>query len=131
MIEQLDSTDAFRTLWDRHGTWDPLLQCCKACTWTHLSSSYKTQRHYVGLKITACMHSWGQFWTKRYTPNHTHIHLPFLKHTSSLILLCLFYISLSILWVHFIIWKFIFVYTWKLKKENYSKWCKLLLFNTI
>ena len=46
------------------GTWDPLLQCCNACTWTHLSLSNKIQRNYMGQKITACMHSWGKFWTK-------------------------------------------------------------------
>ena len=41
-----------------------MLQCCNACTWTHLSSSNKIQRNYMGLKITACMFSWGKFWTK-------------------------------------------------------------------
>ena len=39
--------------WDRPGTWDPLLQCCNACTWTHLSSN-KIQRNYMGLKIITC-----------------------------------------------------------------------------
>ena len=34
------------------GTWDPLLQCCNARTWTHISSSHKTQRNCMGLKIT-------------------------------------------------------------------------------
>ena len=38
--------------------------CCNACTWTNISSSYKIQRHYKALKITACMRSWGKFWTK-------------------------------------------------------------------
>ena len=56
-------------------TWGPLLQClrqagpgalcCSAYTWTHVSSSNKIQRNYRGLKITACMCSWGKFWTKR------------------------------------------------------------------
>ena len=49
------------------GTWDPLLArgplCCSACTWTHLSSSNKIQRSCTGLKITACMSSWGKFCT--------------------------------------------------------------------
>ena len=48
------------------GTWDPLLKCCNACTWTHLSLSNKIQRNYMGLKIIACMCSWGKLWTKRY-----------------------------------------------------------------
>ena len=39
----------------RQGTWDPLLQCCNACTWTNVSSSNKIQRNYKELKITACM----------------------------------------------------------------------------
>ena len=47
------------------GTWDPLLQCCNACTWTHLSLSNKRQRNCMGLKITACMCSWGKFWTQK------------------------------------------------------------------
>ena len=47
------------------GTWDPLLQCCNACTWTHLSLSNKIQRNCMGLKITACMGSWGKFWTQK------------------------------------------------------------------
>ena len=38
--------------------------CCNACTWTHLSWSNKTQRNYMGLKITVCMSSCGKFWTK-------------------------------------------------------------------
>ena len=57
------------------GTWDPLLQCCNACPWTHLSSSNKIQRNCMGLKITVCMLGqhcmlgqlcacWGKFWTK-------------------------------------------------------------------
>ena len=48
------------------GTWDPLLQCCNACTWTNVSLSNKIQRNHKGLKITACMCSWGKFWTARY-----------------------------------------------------------------
>ena len=32
----------------------PLLQSCKACTWTYLLGSYKIQRNYMGLKITPC-----------------------------------------------------------------------------
>ena len=47
------------------GAWGPLLQCCNACSWTYLSSSYKIWRGYMELKITACMHSQGKFWTKR------------------------------------------------------------------
>ena len=40
----------------------------QACTWTQASSSKKIQRkyQYKGLKITACMRSWGKFWTTRY-----------------------------------------------------------------
>ena len=63
--------------------WDPLLKCCNACTWTHFSSSNKIQRNYMGLKITACMRSWGKFWTQRIqrdqkkTPKPTQ--LPLLK----------------------------------------------------
>ena len=30
------------------GTWNPLLQCCKACTCTYLSLSYKIQRNCRG-----------------------------------------------------------------------------------
>ena len=37
------------------GTWDPLLQRCRACTWTHLSLSNKIQWNYMGLKITVYM----------------------------------------------------------------------------
>ena len=46
------------------GTWDPLLHCCNACTWKNVPQSNKIQRNYKGLKITACMYSWGKFWTK-------------------------------------------------------------------
>ena len=48
------------------GTRDPWLQCCRACTWTNVSSGYKIQRNYKGLKITACVCNWGIFWTTRY-----------------------------------------------------------------
>ena len=47
------------------GTWDPLLQCCYACTWTHLSLSDKIQRNCVGLKITAGRYNWGKFRTQK------------------------------------------------------------------
>lgn len=51
--------------------------CCKACTWTHFSSSYKIQSNGMELKIV-CACSWGKFCTKRYkTPQKTQ--LPFLK----------------------------------------------------
>ena len=46
------------------GTWDPLLKCCNACTWTHVSSSNEIPRNCMGLKITACMHLEGKFWRK-------------------------------------------------------------------
>ena len=46
------------------GTWDLLLQCCNAYTWTHLSSSNQLQRNLMGQKITECMHNWGKFWTQ-------------------------------------------------------------------
>ena len=39
--------------------------CCNACTWTHLSWSNKTQRNYMGLKITVHEQS-GQILDKRY-----------------------------------------------------------------
>ena len=45
------------------GTWDPLLQCL------HLDKhllSYKIQRNYKGLKIYACLCSWGKSSMKRY-----------------------------------------------------------------
>ena len=57
------------------GTWDlgpfaavlgPGTLCCSACTWTNISLSNKIQRNYKGLIITACMCSWGKFWTTRY-----------------------------------------------------------------
>ena len=46
------------------GTCDPLLQRCWACTWIHLSSSNKIQTNCMGLKVTACMFSWGKLRTK-------------------------------------------------------------------
>ena len=46
------------------GTRNPVLQCCYACTWTHLSSSNKIRRNRKGLQGTVCMHIWGKFWTK-------------------------------------------------------------------
>ena len=41
--------------------WDlgPETLCCRACTWTNVSSSKKIQRNYKGLKITVCMHTFG------------------------------------------------------------------------
>ena len=47
--------------WDRLG---PGTLCFSACTWTHVSSGNRIQRSYKGLKITACMRSWGKFWTR-------------------------------------------------------------------
>ena len=54
-----------------------MLQSCHACTWTHLSSSNKIQRNYMGLKITACRDNWGKFWTKIQRDQKTQ--LPLLK----------------------------------------------------
>ena len=48
-------------LQSRTGSWHSLLQCCNACTWTHLSSSSKIQRNCMGLKITVCMGRWGKY----------------------------------------------------------------------
>ena len=48
------------TSWDL----DPFLQCCNACFWRKVCSSTKKQRNYMGLKITACISCWGQFWAK-------------------------------------------------------------------
>ena len=54
------------------GTWNPLLQGCNACTWTHLSWSNKIQRNYMRLKITVHAQL-GQILNKGYkktkTPN--------------------------------------------------------------
>ena len=46
------------------GTQNPALQCCPACTRTHLSSSNKIWRNHKGLQGTVCMHIWGKFWSK-------------------------------------------------------------------
>ena len=35
--------------------------CHRACNWTNVSSSSKIQRNDMGLKITACMHSWDNY----------------------------------------------------------------------
>ena len=59
-------------------TWDPSLQCCNGCTWTHLSSSNGIQRNRMGLKITACMCSWGGFWTPKIQRDQKP-QLPFLR----------------------------------------------------
>ena len=42
----------------------PLLQCCNACIWTHLTWSNKIPRNYMGLKLTVYTCRWGKFWTK-------------------------------------------------------------------
>ena len=60
------------------GTWDTLLQCCNPWTWTHLSSSNRIQRNCMGLKITACLHSWGKFWTPKIQRGQR-AHLTFLR----------------------------------------------------
>ena len=54
--------------------WDlgPGTLCCSACTWTNVSSSYKIQRNYKGLKITVCMCSWGKLCTTRYKKTNCH-----------------------------------------------------------
>ena len=54
---------------EKAGTWGPVLQWCHACSWTHLSSSNKIRRNCMGLKITACMHSWGNFGKETKKPN--------------------------------------------------------------
>ena len=46
------------------GTWNALLQCYNASTWTKVFYSNKLQRKCKGLKITACMHRLGKLWTK-------------------------------------------------------------------
>lgn len=68
------------------GTLGPLLQCCKACTCTCLSLSYKIQRNYRKLKLTPCTqlrqileqkiqrHFWRagyKIWVLRMSPLHT------------------------------------------------------------
>jgi len=49
--------------WHRLGSG---ILCFSACTWTNVSLSNKIQRNHKGLKITACMNSWGKIWTERY-----------------------------------------------------------------
>ena len=46
------------------GTWGPLLQCYNAYSQTHLSSSNRIKINCMALKLTACLHSWGKFWTQ-------------------------------------------------------------------
>ena len=64
-------------------TWDPLLQCCNACTWTHVYSSNNKnkrtnkQQNYKGQKITVCMRSRGKFWTRHKKTKK--VQLPLLK----------------------------------------------------
>ena len=57
-----------RVLLRRGGTWGPLLQCCKAYTWTNVSLSNKMLRKYKRLKTTAItVHTQlGQVLYKRY-----------------------------------------------------------------
>ena len=55
------------------GTWD-LEPFAAVLAPGQMSPSNKIQRNYKGLKITACMYSWGKLWTKR-----PKIQLPFLK----------------------------------------------------
>ena len=60
------------------GTWDPLKQCCNACTWTYLSSSNKVQRKQYGTK-NSCVHGpWGQILNPKDT-KRPKIQPPFLK----------------------------------------------------
>lgn len=40
--------------------------CCRAHTWTNVSSNNKIQGNSKGLEITACMCSQGESWTTRY-----------------------------------------------------------------
>ena len=47
------------------GTWTPLLQCCKACTWTHLKQQNKKKLY--GSKDN-CVHvQLGQMLKKRHS----------------------------------------------------------------
>ena len=48
------------------GTWDPLLQCYNACTWTNISLSYKIQRIYKRQKNNCGYAQLGQILDKRY-----------------------------------------------------------------
>ena len=50
-------------IWDRLG---PRTLGCSAHTWTNVSLSNRMQRNYKGLKITACVCSWGNLWTTKY-----------------------------------------------------------------
>ena len=43
-----------------------------ACTWTHFSSSNRIQGNYMGLKVTACMRSYGKCWTKDTKKSNCH-----------------------------------------------------------
>ena len=42
------------------------VSCCSAYSWTNVSLSNKIQKNYKGLKITACICSWGKLWTTRH-----------------------------------------------------------------
>ena len=57
-------------LQSRTGSWHSLLQCCNACSWTHLSSSSKIQRNCMGLKITVCMGRWGKYLNPKELEQH-------------------------------------------------------------
>ena len=67
-------TSAAETGWDL----GPSAAVLQSLQLTHLSSSNKRQRDYMGLKIALCMRSRGKFWTKRYKEKKN-IQLPFLK----------------------------------------------------
>ena len=49
------------------------VSCSSAYSWTNVSLSNKIQTNYKGLKITACVYSWGKLLTTRHkkTPNPT------------------------------------------------------------
>ena len=61
-------TSAAETGWDL----GPSAAVLQSLYLTHLSSSNKRQRDYMGLKIALCMRSWGKFWTKRYKEKKKH-----------------------------------------------------------
>ena len=61
------------------GTWDPLLQCCSACTWTNVSSTYELQRNYKGLKIKLCAGAAGASYRQKDTKRPKKPQLPLLK----------------------------------------------------
>ena len=67
---------------DTPGTRDRLLQCCKACTWTHLASSYKITEKLYSTKNNCVHGQLGQILdpkdTKRKTKKKKK-QLPFLK----------------------------------------------------